>query len=99
LSFVPLWPGVWSNALAVAGKLLVGYPLFAQGIGGIVRLRFDELSLMTIAAWAAVALEKPTKRHMVTVLFRVGSVLEARACPKAAGRSNRSAPSGRIPPG
>ncbi len=83
LSFVPLWPGVWSNALAVAGTLLVGYPLFAQGIGGIVRLRFDELSLMTIAAWAAVALGETYEAAMVTVLFRVGSELEARAVSKS----------------
>lgn len=78
LSFLPPLSGlsVW---LMSAGTLLVGYPLFVQGFKNLRHLQFEELSLMSIAVSAALIIGEAPEAMMVTVLFRIGEWLEARA--------------------
>ncbi len=77
--------------IMAAGTLLVGYPLFVEGIKGLLRFSFDELGLLTIAVAASFGLaavsadpfEAVTEAMAVTVLFRIGNRLEAKAVAKS----------------
>lgn len=78
--------------LFAAATLLVGYPLFLQGIRSIfLAFSFDELGLLTIAAAASLALaatssdpfEGAFEAFAVTALFRLGNKLEASAIAKS----------------
>jgi len=77
--------------LMAAGTLMVGYPLFLTGIKGLIKFSFDELGLLTIAVMASFGLaavsadpfEAAMEAMAVTVLFRIGNLLEARAIAKS----------------
>ena len=77
--------------IMAVGTLLIGYPLFLAGIKALVRLSFDELGLLTIAVAASFGLaavsadpfEAVMEAMAVTVLFRIGNLLEAKAVAKS----------------
>ena len=77
--------------LMAAGTLLMGYPLFLAGIKELLHLSFDELGLLTIAVAASFGLaavsadpfEAVIEAMAVTVLFRIGNLLEAKAVAKS----------------
>lgn len=75
-----------------AGTLMIGYPLFLSGITGLFSGRaFDELGLLTVAVAASLGLaatspdpfEGILEALAVTVFFRLGNALEARAVAKS----------------
>ena len=59
------------GAIVIAGRQIIWY-----GIKSIVKLDFNELALMTIAAIAACAIGEYTEALLVTALFRIGEMLE-----------------------
>lgn len=65
------------------GIFMVGYPLFIDGIKGIFRFSLDELALLTIAVAAALLIGEAPEAAMVTILFRIGNWLEAKAIAKS----------------
>ena len=81
---------VASIAMA-AGTVMVGYPLFVSGVKSLLRFKFDELTLMTVAVSASFCLaatsadpfEGVVEAAAVTVLFRIGNLLESRAIRKS----------------
>lgn len=75
LSFLPM-PGLVSTALVAGGILLAGYPLFLAGVKNIFRLKLDETALLLIAVIASAFLGEWVEGAMVTVLFRLGNMLE-----------------------
>ncbi|MFV0497102.1 MAG: heavy metal translocating P-type ATPase [Candidatus Fimivivens sp.] len=90
-AFLPLW-GATAPWLMGIGTLLLGYPLFVSGVKAIIKSKaLDELSLMTIAVVASFGLAVTSPDPMetlfeafaVTVLFRLGNYLEARAIAKS----------------
>lgn len=90
-AFLPVM-GTAAPWLMAAGTLLFGYPLFWSGARGLVRFfAFDELTLLTVAVVASLGLaamsadpfEGVLEAAAVTVLFRLGNYLEARAISKS----------------
>lgn len=75
VSFLPALAGL-SPFLLVAATLLAGAELFWKGIKAGLRLSLDELFLMTVAVVAAVAIGEYSEAALVTILFRVGELLE-----------------------
>lgn len=65
------------------GIFMVGYPLFIDGFRSILRFSFDELALMTIAVVSALLIGEAPEAAMVTILFRIGNWLEAKAIAKS----------------
>ena len=84
LSFLPVLEP-FSPFLLVAATLLAGWRMFLEGLGGLIRLRLDELSLMVIAVVAACLLGEFREAALVTVLFRLGEMLEAKAVSRSRG--------------
>lgn len=78
--------------LMAVGVLLIGYPLFLEGIRGFLSGQaFDELGLLTVAVAASLVLatvsadplEGMLEAMAVTAFFRLGNILEARAVAKS----------------
>ena len=68
--------GIIRLSLMLAAILLVGFPIFLQGIKNIFKLDFEELALLTIAVTAACIIGEYPEALLVTMLFRVGEMLE-----------------------
>ena len=90
-AFLPA-AGAFAPWLMTAGTLMIGYPLFLSGITGLFSGRaFDELGLLTVAVAASLGLaatspdpfEGILEALAVTVFFRLGNALEARAVAKS----------------
>lgn len=64
------------NILMLAAVIVAGAPIFLQGLKNIFKLDLDELALLTVAVIAAVIIGELPEAFMVTVLFRVGELLE-----------------------
>lgn len=75
IAFLPM-PELASTLLYGACILLAGYELLWNGLKCIVRLRFEEDALMTIAAVAAFVLGEHPEACMVVLLFQIGEFLE-----------------------
>jgi len=63
-------------ALYLAAILIAGLPVFREGIKGIFHLQLEEMALMTIAVTAACIIGEFPEAMLVTVLFRLGEILE-----------------------
>lgn len=85
LSFLPVG-GLFQPALQVTSILVAGYSMLWSGLKGLVRLRLDEMTLMTIAVVVAILLGEFFEAAMVTLLFCLGEMLED----LAVGRSRRN---------
>ena len=68
--------GALQSWLLSAAVLIAGYPIFIEGIKGILRLDLEEMALMTIAVIAACIIGEQFEGLMVTLLFRIGQLLE-----------------------
>lgn len=66
--------------------ILSGYKLILDGVKNILKLNFEENTLMTIAVIAAFILGEFPESAMVVLLFRLGEFLEE----KAVGNSNKN---------
>lgn len=64
------------NILMLASVVIAGAPIFWQGLKNIFKLDLDELALLTIAVTAAAIIGELPEALLVTVLFRVGELLE-----------------------
>lgn len=62
--------------LCLASILIAGYKTFIKGVKNILKLRFDETALLTIAVIAAFCLGEFVEAAMVTILFTVGEFIE-----------------------
>ncbi|MBC8586516.1 heavy metal translocating P-type ATPase [Youxingia wuxianensis] len=82
VSFLPAVE-VFSPWLMVASLLVAGFPLFIQGVKSLFRLNFNELLLLTIAVVASVCIGEYFEAAIVTILFRLGEMLEERAVQKS----------------
>ena len=68
--------GIGRLVLMLTAILLVGFPIFLQGIKNIFKLDLEELSLLTIAVTAACIIGEYPEALLVTLLFRIGEMLE-----------------------
>lgn len=72
-----LTPPFAATAVLMAGAiLLAGWPVLRSGVKSIAKLDFNELALMTIAVVAACFIGEFFEALLVTVLFRIGEMLE-----------------------
>ena len=75
-----LLPQEWMRViLLAAAALLVGWKMFWEGLRGLLRFSLDEMTLMTIAVVAAFLIGEGLEGAMVTILFHIGELIEARA--------------------
>ncbi len=65
--------------LSLAAVVLAGYKTFIKGIKNLVKFRFEEAGLLTIAVIAAIFLGEFVEAAMVTVLFAAGEFIEDKA--------------------
>lgn len=82
LSFVPSLANVKVILISIA-ILFSGYELLFTGIKNIVKLNFEEDTLMTIAVIAAFCLGEYVESCLVLILYRLGEFLEDRAVDKS----------------
>lgn len=75
--FIP--EGIYRTLLFAAAILTAGAPVFWQGIKNIAKLNLDEMALLTVAVAAASVIGELPEAMMVTLLFRVGEMLEGLA--------------------
>lgn len=75
--------GIWRSALMLVAILVVGAPIFLQGIKNIFRLKLEEMALMTIAVTAAIVIGEMPEALLVTLLFRIGHLFEDLAVAKS----------------
>ncbi len=78
-----LTEGVLSAIFAIIATLVCGKSIFTQGIKSIFKLRFDENTLILVAAFASILLKEYSEAYIVTLLFGIGAVLEEYAVKKS----------------
>lgn len=66
-------------ALLILSVGLAGAKLFLQGLKAGIKLQLDELFLLTVAVVAAIFIGEYFEAAIVTILFRIGELLEERA--------------------
>ncbi len=86
LSFLPFINGVFRNVLLAAVTVICGLPVFIHALKSLKNKEIGETVLLLIAVVAAMFLGEFFEAAMVTVLFRIGELLEE----FAEGRSRRS---------
>ena len=59
--------------------LAAGHEIFLEGVKTIVKLKIDETTLLTIAVIAAFCIGEYPEAAIVTILFEIGEILEAKA--------------------
>lgn len=70
----------WTQlALSFSAIVMAGYKTFIRGFKNIIKLRFDETALMSIAVIAAFCLGEFVEAAMVTLLFAIGEFIEDKA--------------------
>lgn len=77
-SLIPM-PQIVKLILMIIGVAVTGFDTFWAGIKSILKLKFDETSLLTIAVIAAFVLGEYFEAAAVTVLFQLGEILEGLA--------------------
>lgn len=82
LSFLPLLSSI-KDWLLIAATLLCGFSTFKNAFHSLKKLRIDESLLLLIAVVAAVILKEFFEAAMVSVLFRLGALLEEYASGKS----------------
>ncbi len=78
--------GVVSTLLSAVAIVLCGYEIFWQGIKSIVKLKFDENTLILLAVISSVIMQEQNEGFLITVLFSVGGFLEGYAVSKSRKR-------------
>ena len=68
--------GIARAIMMVAATAVIGYPVFLEGLKNVLKLDFEEMSLLTIAVTAAVIIGEYPEALLVTSLFRIGNLLE-----------------------
>lgn len=82
VSFLPVIQTM-KPILIILAILLAGYELLWGGIRNLIKLNFEEDTLMTIATIAAFALGDYTEACMVVILFKLGEFIEETAKQKS----------------
>ena len=82
LSFLPFLSSI-KDWLLIAATLLCGFSTFKNAFHSLKKLRIDESLLLLIAVVAAVILKEFFEAAMVSVLFRLGALLEEYASGKS----------------
>lgn len=78
-----LTEGILSAIFVIIAVLVCGKNIFTQGIKSIFKLRFDENTLIVVAAFASILLKEYSEAYIVTLLFGIGAVLEEYAVKKS----------------
>lgn len=86
LTFIPQILGSIKIALYIATILMAGYEIFIKGIKNLIKLNFEEDTLMTIAVVAACILGEFIEACLIVLLFKLGEFIEE----KAIDKSNKS---------
>ncbi len=68
--------GVLSQIIALMAIILCGFKIFASGIKSLVKLKFDENTLILIAVIATIIMKEYTEGYLITLLFGIGQYLE-----------------------
>jgi len=82
LSLLPVHNAI-KLILQLAAVMLCGYDMFFAGFKSLLKLDFNEMTLMTIAVAAAFAIGEYNEAAIVTILFKIGEILENKAVSKS----------------
>lgn len=83
LSFVPFASGFIGVILQSAAVILCGAPVFISAVKSVAKRKIDETVLLVIAVVSACILGEYFEAAIVTVLFRVGELMEDYASEKS----------------
>jgi len=72
--------------LSIAATIICGYKIFTQGIKSLLKLKFNENTLIVIATISSFALGEYHEAYLITVLFSIGEFLEGYAVGKSRGK-------------
>lgn len=86
VSFLPLFDGFISKLLLIAATFLCGIPIFSDALKSLRNKQITEAFLLVIAVVSALFLGEFFEAAVVSVLFRVGELMED----YASGRSRKS---------
>lgn len=67
----------------IAAVLICGFSIFKTGVVSLFRLRFDETTLILIAAAAAICMGDYSEAYLITLLFSIGELIEDYAVDKS----------------
>ena len=76
ISFLPFFGSTVRNIILTAVILISGMPIFVNAVKSISKLRIDESILLVIAVIAAFLLGEYFEAAVVSVLFRIGELME-----------------------
>lgn len=76
ISFLPFFDSTVRNIILTAVILISGMPVFINAVKSISKLRIDESILLVIAVIAAFLLGEYFEAAVVSVLFRIGELME-----------------------
>ena len=76
ISFLPFFGSTVRNIILTAVILISGMPVFINAVKSISKLRIDESILLVIAVIAAFLLGEYFEAAVVSVLFRIGELME-----------------------
>ncbi len=67
----------------IIAVLICGYSIFKTGIKSLAKLKFDETTLILIAAAAAICMGEYSEAYFITLLFTIGEIIEDYAVDKS----------------
>ena len=76
ISFLPFFGSTVRNIILTAVILISGMPVFVNAVKSLSKLRIDESILLVIAVIAAFLLGEYFEAAVVSVLFRIGELME-----------------------
>ena len=86
LSF--LADGILPLIITITAIAVCGHRIFISGIKSVIKLRFDESVLITIASVSAVILGEYHEGYLIILLFSIGEFLEVYAVEKSRDKIN-----------
>lgn len=75
-SFLPFWGETVPKLMQIAAIIICGFPVFADAVKAVTKLKINESLLLVIAVVAACFIGEFFEAAVVAVLFRVGELME-----------------------
>ncbi len=75
-----------SSVICAVAIVLCGYEIFLHGVKSLIKLKFDENTLILLAVISSVIMREQNEAFLITVLFSLGEFLESYAVSKSRRR-------------